>query len=266
MKKSIVILIFLLASFTGFAQQYQVEGRGFTYTEKYKPKMNLVKMNLTAIPLNNYSVQYERVLFKRVSVALSYRMMPTKKLPFLSSIQEQIDDPEVNEMLDNFKIGNSAITPEVRFYLGKKGYGRGFYISPFVRFANYEASDLLLNYDDENNQEQSIVFAGSGKSFTYGVMFGAQWSLSKHVVLDWWIAGPHFGNSKFNLDGVSSRVLGPPEQDVLQDFMNDITDEINNLAEIRTTATASVNENGAKLATDGLWGGIRAGISLGIKF
>lgn len=266
MKKSIIFLAFILFIIGGFAQQTQAQSGGITYTEKYKPKMNLVKVNLTGIPLNNYSVQFERVLFKRLSIGVSYRKMPTKSLPFLSTLQEQIDDPDMNDMLGDLKIGNSAITPEVRLYLGKKGYGRGFYLAPFVRFTNYEADDFILKYDDENDQEQSINFGGDGKALTYGLMVGAQWSLSKHLVLDWWIVGPHYGNAKLNLNGVSSRVLGAEEQDILLDMMDDIVSEIEGVAELKTTATASVDQNGAKLNTNGLWGGIRAGISLGIKF
>lgn len=100
--------------------------------KEYIPK-NIFKVNLTALVLNNYMGQYERVLGKRVSVAISYRTMPESSVPFKSFILNQIDDPEgdAEEILNNLKLSNYAITPEIRFYMGKKGYGRGFYIAPF---------------------------------------------------------------------------------------------------------------------------------------
>src|SRR4028119_303486 len=64
-----------------------------------EPSLNLIKLNLTAIILKNYSIQYERVLSKPVSVAVSFRLMPATSLPFKSAILEEVgdDDPDTNE-------------------------------------------------------------------------------------------------------------------------------------------------------------------------
>ncbi|MFA5642453.1 MAG: hypothetical protein WC945_06990, partial [Bacteroidales bacterium] len=172
---------------------------------RYSPKMNLIKINLTGIPIRNYSGQYERVLNKVISVGLSYRNMPEGNLPFKKQILNSIDDndTESKHIVNNFRLSNYAITPEIRFYFGKKGYGQGFYIAPFYRNAGYEGSNFDVEYTDDNNKDQIISLSGDIKSNTFGILFGAQWSLGKYLVLDWWILGPHIGGAKGSLIGNS---------------------------------------------------------------
>ncbi len=234
---------------------------GTYYEDTYKPKKNLLKLNLTAIPLRNYSVQFERVLGKRVSIAVSYRNMPEGNLPMKDFIIEQLgsEDQEAVDAINSFTLSNYAITPEIRFYMGKKGYGRGFYIAPFFRNANYAGGNLLFKYNDDNDIEQSITLSGDIKANTVGLLLGAQWSLSKLFVLDWWIIGPHYGKSNGELIGNSSRVLTPDEQEEIRQNLEDFDIPM-------VKKTVSVNASGAKMVVDGPWTGVRAGISLGIKF
>lgn len=234
---------------------------GSYYEDAYKPKKNLLKLNLTALPLRNYSVQFERVLGKRVSIAVAYRNMPEGNLPMKDFIIKQIDsgDQEAVDIINSFTLSNYAITPEIRFYMGKKGYGRGFYIAPFFRNANYAGGNLLFNYNDDNDVEQSITLSGDIKANTVGLLLGAQWSLSKFFVLDWWIIGPHYGKSNGELIGNSSRTLTPDEQEEIRQNLEDF-----DIPMVKKTVTVSAN--GAKMVVDGPWTGVRAGISLGIKF
>nr|MBP6365337.1 hypothetical protein [Bacteroidales bacterium] len=65
MKKLLAVTALILCSvFTVRAQ------------ESAKPQMNFVKFNLTSLLLKNYSLQYERVLSKSISAAVSFRFMP----------------------------------------------------------------------------------------------------------------------------------------------------------------------------------------------
>lgn len=227
----------------------------------YTPKKNLVKINLTGLPIRNYSIQYERVLSKVISIGLSYRNMPEGNLPFKNQILKQIDasDIESRNIINSFTLSNYAITPEVRFYLGKKGYGQGFYIAPFFRNAGYKGNNFDVEYKDENNTLQTLSLSGDIKANTFGVLLGAQWSLSKHIVLDWWILGPHIGSGKGDLIGVSSRPLSASEQaDIkatLEDFEIPMVDK-----------KITVNSQGATMNLDGSFGGLRAGLLIGIKF
>ena len=85
-------------------------------------------------------------------------------------------------------MGNYAITPEARFYLGK-GYGKGLYIAVFYRHASYTIDHLPIDYDNDH----SLALSGKLTANTGGIMLGAQWALGKYMCIDWWIFGPHYG-------------------------------------------------------------------------
>ncbi len=224
-------------------------------------KMNIIKTNLTGIPLRNYSLQYERVLNKRLSLALSYRNMPEGPIPFKQLIINSLDagDQEAIDQVESLRLSNTAITAELRWYVGKKGYGRGFYIAPFYRYANHKAGNVSIEYTADQGGTEKINLSGSLVSNTGGLLFGAQWFLGKAIVLDWWIFGPHYGGGNGDLKGLTSSPLSPQEQADLKQELEDIDIPL-------TTKTVVVDANGASVKLDGPWAGIRAGLSIGIRF
>lgn len=224
---------------------------------------NLFKINLTAIPLNNYSVQYERGIGKRISLVMGFKYMPTGKLPLLSTIESLVDDQKLMNQLNNLQLGSTVFTPEIRLYCGK-GVFRGFYLAPFARFGTFTAQmPIDYDYQDSSNPgtivNQTIPLDGKIKSITGGLMIGAQWKLSKLMYLDWWILGPHYGSSTGSIK--VTKALSADEQDGLRQELNDIVDEDNPLK-----ATTTVDANGASIDFKGPFGGIRAGLCLGFRF
>ncbi len=79
------------------------------------------------------------------------------------------------------------------------------------------------------------------------------------MCLDIWFFGPHYGSGKGNFNGVSSRTLTQEEQ-------NDLRQQLNDLDIPLTNKTVSVTSNGASLKLDGPWGGVRTGLSIGVRF
>lgn len=221
---------------------------------------NLVKWNVGAILLKNYSFQYERAIAPKISAALGVRFSPKSGVPFSSQLEKAIDDPDTWNSIKDFKTGNFAITPEVRFYMGK-GVFRGFYIAPFVRYAKYTA-EVPFGYDVDNGSggttREVIPLSGDVTALTGGLLFGAQWKLSKLVYLDWWILGPNYGTSSGNISGKKS--LSSAEQDALREGLEDLSD----LPLVKTKYT--VDGEGAKVDFDGPWAGLRAGLSVGFRF
>lgn len=167
---------------------------------------NIIKLNLTSLILKNYSVQYERILKKSISAALGVRVMPATGIPFKSLVLDATgdEDPEIRKAIEALTVSNFAITPEVRFYPGRKGYGRGFYIGVFYRFARYNADGFAVEYDNFLNGKSSVVLSGDMTTHTGGIMIGAQWFLGKRISLDWWILGAHVGAGNGTLSGASS--------------------------------------------------------------
>jgi hypothetical protein len=246
MKKLLTVLFLVLSLNAVMAQKEK---------DSVVQKKNIVKLNLFALGLKNVSVQYERLVSKKISVAMGIRFMPKGSLPLASSFKSLIDDEDTKSQVDNITVGNYAFTPEVRIYLGKKGAGRGFYIAPFGRIAHYTTT-LPFNYTD-GGVKKTIDLSGSLNTFTGGLLFGAQWKLSKAIYLDWWIMGPQYGTSKGTIDG--KKTLTPSEQTSLRE-------ELDSQDIPLTKITYTVDGNGAVVNFKGPWAGVRSGLCIGFNF
>lgn len=221
---------------------------------------NIIKTNVTAFAFKNFQLNYERIFTKTFSLSVSYGIIPEGKVPFSSSLSKNND---VN--LENVQLGGNNATLEARFYLGKKGYGQGFYLAPYYRYSTYKVSNFTETIDMESNgvvyDTVDVTFKGNSTAHSAGLLIGAQWFLGKNdnFVLDAWFLGAHYGASTGNLDGITDRQLTPYEQQQAQD-------ELDNLDIPVVKYKATVNANGANIKVDGPWAGLRAGISLGYKF
>jgi len=216
---------------------------------------NIVKMNVAALALKTYSFQYERAVGEKISVAMGFRVMPKSTPPLKSKIEDLIDNDETWSHIKDFKTGNFAITPEVRFFLGKSVF-KGFYVAPFVSYAKYDF-DIPFEYS-YLTYSTTIPLSGSVNTFTGGIKIGAQWSLSKLVFLDWWIIGPNYGTSSGTISGAKEMI--PIEQDYVRNELKDLDD----IPLIKTTST--VDDHGVKIKVDGPWAGVRAGLNVGFRF
>lgn len=250
MKKSHLTFILLLFVGVSFAQdKNQNEGKSIS-----TPGKNIIKINLLSLPLKNYSLGFEHKLGNKVSANLGYRFMPEGKLPFLSTIKNSLDDPDASEQLDKLSMSNTAISPEIRFYLGKKSM-RGFYLAPFSRISNYKLS-VPVEFQT-NNVMESIPMEGELKTLTAGLQIGAQWKLGGRVYLDWWILGPQYGNAKGSLSGKKA---------LTQDEQTELRKELEGLEIPLVENTITVDSNGARMNFKGPWAGVRAGLNLGFRF
>lgn len=241
-----------------FAQDEKTEKK--EKSAKSEQPMNIFKVNLTALALKNYSFQYERILNRKFSAAIGFRTMPDGAIPLKSTIEKLVgDDAEAKDQINNFKMGNTAFTAELRFYASKKGYGRGFYLAPFYRNATYKGSGLKFEYENNVNVKSNVALGGEIKSNTFGLLIGVQNKLGKHIVLDLWILGPHYGNGKGDFTGTTSTPMTPDEQ-------ADLKQELDDFEMPFGTKKVTVTANGANVKLDGAFGGLRAGIAIGIRF
>jgi len=246
MRKLFILLVAAFSCTTLLAQNEKKESAA---------AKNMVKLNLTALALKNFSLQYERAVAKKVTVAGTFRYMPTGSIPFKSSFITIADDPDTERQLNNLKVGNIAFMPEVRFYFSKKGAYRGFYLGLFGNLARYNA-EVPFEYDDAGITK-TIPMSGNITTITGGLMIGSQFRLGGPVYLDWWILGPNYGTSSGNLSGKKS--MSPSEQQSLRDELTDVDIPM-------TKFTYTVDANGAAMDIKGPWAGIRAGINIGFRF
>ena len=218
-------------------------------------KKNMVEINLLALPLKNFSLNYQRQITRKTTVGLTARLMPNGTLPYEKSFRNSISDSATKAQFDQLKVGNYAVMPEIRFYLSRKGAFHGFYIALFGSIAHYSA-DLPYSYTD-SNVNKSIQLSGSINSITGGFMLGASWNLGKFIYLDLHLVGPNFGSATGSISGKTP--LSPSEQSSLKSSLDGL-----NIPLVKSSST--VDANGAKLSLSGPWAGIRSGLCIGVRF
>jgi hypothetical protein len=224
------------------------------------PGKSIVKVNLSSIALSHYSLQYEYVLNNRQSIALGLGVSPREGLPFKQTLLDNFgENADARSAIESTTFSKFTITPEYRFYLGKKGAPSGFYIAPFARYTNM-SFDNDYTYTPSSGEKHVAHVTGKFNGIGGGVMVGSQWLLSSRVTLDWWIAGPFIGTMKADFHGTDDMSDMTPQDKA--ELENDIESVDIPLWEI--DATVGNNTIDAKLT--GPFYGIRAfGISLGLR-
>jgi hypothetical protein len=195
MRKLFIVCVLLVISLQGQSQEIKMKDDSW--------KKNIVKINLLALSAKNISLQYERGLGKKTSVALGLRIMPKSTIPFKNAILNQMNkdndtDKDARQFVNDSRFSNWAITPEFRYYFGKKP-NNGFYVAPFIRIAGYSL-DFAYDYKKESGSSEIYDLKGKTTVFSGGVLFGAQWHLKYNLVLDWWILGPSYGAYDIKLE------------------------------------------------------------------
>ena len=248
MKKKLALLFFLFTCSTAplMAQDEEADPA---------PAKNMVKLNFPSLALKNITLQYERAVAKKVTVAGTFRLMPKGSIPLKSTFIKLADDPDTERQINNLEVGNIAFMPEVRYYFSKKGAFRGFYLGLFANIASYSAT-VPIEYDN-NGITESIPMSGKLTGITGGLMIGAQFKLGNRIYLDWWILGPNYGSSKGSLSGQKN--MDAQEQ-------QDLRDELASLDIPLTKFTYNVNSTGATMDFKGPWAGLRSGICIGFRF
>ena len=251
MKKICLLLVVIISSTVLLAQK---KTAGETKSIE-TAKKNIIKINLPALALKNITLQYERAIARKVTLAGTLRFMPKGSIPLKSTFINLADDPETERQINNLSVGNFAFMPELRYYLSKKGAFRGFYLGLFASVAKYNAN-LLYEYND-NGTTKTIPMSGGITGITGGLMIGAQFKLSKKLFLDWWILGPNYGSSNGKISG--QQTMDFDEQQSLKDDLHELDVPL-------TKFTYEVNANGATINFKGPWAGLRSGICIGFRF
>lgn len=213
---------------------------------------NLVKTNITAFAFRNFGLHYERILDKRFSVGIIGSTLAKGSIPYASTFN-------INGDFQNMKFGGTTVTIEPRYYVGR-GYGEGFYIAPYYRYSRYKVSDFVYNVD-YNKETIPVALSGKVTAHSGGVMLGAQWFLGKkdNIVLDAYFIGAHYGASRGDITGKTTKTLTPAEQ-------QEIKRELDGQSLPVVKYSTSVNANSANMKIDGPWAGLRFGLSLGYRF
>lgn len=232
MRKTLLI-IFMFSTFAASAQE------------------NIIKLNFSSLLLGNIGLQYEANLNLHSSLCIGISYLPSSHLP------KFIRDEDSTKNLESLTFSGWSFTPEYRYYVSGKA-PTGFYLAPYFRYSTYTIDEIILTYSSTaTGLEIAVPAYGTFKGTTVGLMVGAQWSLSEHLSLDWWILGAGFGSQKAELTALGN--FSPTD---VQDIKNELAD-----IDVTGDLQYNVNSNSVNISYDPETPGIRGfGICLGYKF
>jgi Protein of unknown function (DUF3575) len=201
-KKYLGILFFILVSNHTFSQE---------------DRRKVLKVNLSAAALGTATFQYERVLGKSFSLALGAGYRPKSLFPYAKDLEKYVDfaDGKIEYIsFDNVRktesrIGMFHVTPEVRFYFGKKEAPIGMYLSVFGKYNDFHGDVPVFIDTDYKGLPVRLELPVDTKIKTtsVGLMVGRQFRLGNRFTFDCYIIGVHFGRvsvhgeSNQNLEG-----------------------------------------------------------------
>ena len=196
-----------------------------------------------------------------MSLALGIAIMPKTGLPFKKTLMDEFgDNADAKRAIETTMLSDFSVTPEIRFYAGKKGAPAGFYVAPFLRY-NHMNFEQLYEFTASDGKLYHPFITGTINNFGGGILLGVQWHLGKRLTLDWWIAGPSYGTLNGDLSGTADMsAMSAADKQKLERDIEDV-----DLPLIKTDATVGNNRVDVKLS--GSYVGLRTfGFALGFKF
>ncbi len=155
----------------------------------------VVKFNLSGVIIQSYTAQYERVLSPHSSITLSGSYTPNSTpLPFKQALLNQYgDNADAKRAIETTLFSKRIATLEYRFY--PAGHApRGWYIAPFVRYANMDISNDY-SYRSQDGALHQVHLDANFNAGGAGILLGYQFQLGQHLGLDLWLLGPFYGTN-----------------------------------------------------------------------
>ncbi len=227
-------------------------------------RKNILKFNLTSIAVNHYMFQYERVTRRKQSFAIGFGFSPNVDLPFKSTLSDEFGDNEdAARAIETTKFSKITVTPEYRFYLGKKKAPQGFYIALFARYSHMKISQDYT-FTPSSGTLHTAHMNGKIDGVGGGFLIGAQWLLGKqkNVSIDWWIVGPFIGGMNGDFHGMDPKMneLTPADR-------ADLKSDIEGVDIPLWTVEATIGEYTVDAKLKGAFYGVRLfGFSIGFRF
>ncbi len=187
-------------------------------------KPNAIKLNLTALGVNNIAIQYERAIANKFSFAIQGRY--TLNVAPQTSITGQLNDffDTGDSASAGFpQLGGYAITPEFRWY--PKQTMKGFYLGPYFRYRN---NSVKLPFEFYDNSSTLVIneLSGNISSIIFGLGMGVHTRIGKRISLDIYLGGVQFGSTVGNLKYESSTpVFSAFDQQEIRDGLQSFKDD-----------------------------------------
>ncbi|GGG46285.1 hypothetical protein GCM10010976_17290 [Bizionia arctica] len=178
-----------------------------------KQVKNEISFELLQVINGAYQLTYERYIWNNFSASLSLGYKGKEGILSLSGIDT-----------DKLKTGNVfytgyQIAPEIRYYLRStsKNYLDGFYFGIYLKHSDY-SSNLSGSYVNEG-VDYDLEFKMELDVTSVGFLLGYKLPITKHLNIDFLIAGPGSGNYNFQIKN---------EKDLPNEFYDDLNDALEN--------------------------------------
>ena len=168
------------------------------------------------------------------------------------------EDTIANDFIDNAKASSWGITPEFRYYFGKKPLN-GFYVAPYLRIGGNGLS-WTYAFREDNGNTRNIDFSGKLNTISGGLLLGAQWHFGSSFLIDWWIIGPSYGSMKMNLEANTDLST------LSADDRKEIEESLDGIGYNGNEFETDINNNGIKVSGKLPMLGIRTGLCIGYCF
>lgn len=220
---------------------------------------HVAKLNVAGLTVGTFSAQYERALPGRLSFAASINLRPKGGLPLRGFFDNFIDagDTISTRLLYDSRVAHFAITPELRYYFGRQPM-KGFYMAMYARYAS---SDFSVGYTyTSGSSVYPVSLKARGNSIGVGLLAGAQFNLSRRVVLDWWIAGASVNRTVIEVKGRANLTEVSQEDRDDAEALLEGDDILNGAFDV------TVSDHGGSARGKMTLPGLRTGLCIGLRF
>ncbi|MFV0572879.1 MAG: DUF3575 domain-containing protein [Xanthomarina gelatinilytica] len=186
-KLSVISITLLLLSSSLFCQELE-------NSNSRKLVKNEISFEVLQVINGVYQLSYERYIWNRFTGSLAFGYKGKEGLIKLSGIdKERLKTDEV------FYSGYQ-IAPEIRYYLKNTSNNNlnGFYLGLYYKYSNYK-SELNGTYFTEAGTPYDLQFDMKMNISSLGFLIGYKLPVTKHINIDFMIAGPGAGNYNFEL-------------------------------------------------------------------
>lgn len=227
---------------------------------------HLLKTNLINFAFKSFNLEYERSFKTNISLGVNVSFTPSRDLPFKSSLTKNITDENSKKSVEEARLNQFSIVPQMRFYFGDRDVFTRFYASPYIKYTRYQTNTTLY-YKQEAlvggtlaSESISIPISGNLNTLSAGLAVGLQFQLLKSIYLDWKIMGNHYGI-------VFGKGTGKSNYPLTEDIQQDIKKSLEKLDDIPIYSFAhTVDQTGVTVRPKGLNIGITSALSVGYRF
>ncbi|HVK98049.1 MAG TPA: hypothetical protein VM368_09530 [Flavisolibacter sp.] len=152
-----------------------------------------------------------------------------------------------------------------RTYLSRKRLA-GLYLEPFFKYVHHTSEGEGTGTLD--NQPVTFDFSNEYNAVGVGLQLGAQFLISKRIVIDLFFLGPEINSAQNTLRAIERSTVLQWNAVEAKEAEDNIREFINQFPFIRNKTNVMVDQNNRTVTADfkGALPGFRAGISLGLAF